>query len=345
MAKSVFHHKCLWHICIFFVQYISCFANQDNLVVIATKQIYLEKFPDAHNPSIIKTDKGYLCCFRYQPNYYFYSWISYIGIVELDETFTPVSQPQLLKTRSKNNATPSQSEDARLFCYDGRRFLIYNDNIEESKPNYFNRRDIFIAELLYSNGHYFLSAPQKLIHEKKYNLQWQQKNWIPFEYKSMLLFIYTINPHEIIYPNFLNGTCYPYFQSEADIMWSWGQLRGSSAAVLDEDEYLVFFHSGVQITSKASFGLEMWHYFMGAYTFSAEPPFHITKISSIPIIAEGFYTGSNRPKRVIYPGGYVVAESKIYVAYGKDDCEMWIATLDKQSLKSSLKAVNTSCKD
>jgi predicted GH43/DUF377 family glycosyl hydrolase len=318
---------------------ISGFTRQDQ-IVIATKKICFEKFPDAYNPSIIKIDRGYLCTFRYHPNHYAYPWISYVGIVELNEAFEPISEPQLLKTRLKNSKTPSQAEDARLFCYQGRYFLIYNDNLEQINPNYSNRRDIFIAELFYSDGHYFLSAPRKLIYEAVYQSRIWQKNWIPFEYQGRLFLTYMINPHEIIYPNLLNGLCYQYVRSEADITWSWGQLRGSSTAILDEGEYLAFFHSGIVTTSTSSFGLEMWHYYMGAYTFSSEPPFQITRISPTPIIADDFYTYSNFFKRVILPGGFVISDDYIYVAYGKDDCEMWIATLNKKALKASLVPVH-----
>ncbi len=53
-------------------------------------------------------------------------------------------------------------------------------------------------------------------------------------------------------------------------------------------------------------------------------------------MADHFYTNAFNEKCVIFPGGSVVVDSKIYVAYGKNDCEMWIATLDKEELKKSL---------
>ena len=95
-------------------------------------------------------------------------------------------------------------------------------------------------------------------------------------------------------------------------------------------------------SSPVSWGWEMWHYFMGAYTFSAEPPFQITKISQKPIYADEFYTQSDNWKRVVFPGGFVSSGQNIYVAYGKDDCEMWIAALDKEALMNSLVPVTQS---
>lgn len=305
-------------------------------IVKASKRIYLVDYPDAYNPAIIKFGQGYLLSFRYSPERYYQPWISYIGVVLLDESFEPISKPELLKTRYGNSKTPSQSEDARIFFYRGRTFVIYNDNLDVVYPAYNDRRDIFIAELFHENDHFALSAPKKLIYEAQYNYQWWQKNWIPFESNKLLLLSYSLNPHEVIYANLANGTCFLQYSTSGDIDWKWGKLRGSTPPELVDGEYLAFFHSSIITSSPASWDWEMWHYFMGAYTFSAEPPFQITKISPTPIYSEEFYTHSDSWKRVVFPGGFVISGSNIYVAYGKDDCELWIATLDKEALMNSL---------
>ena len=200
---------------------------------------------------------------------------------------------------------------------------------------------MFMAELSYDNGHFTLSAPLKLICEEKYQKQLVQKNWVPFEWNKTLLITYAVNPHEVLYPNLINGTCYHCYETAASIDWKWGTLRGSTPPQLVDGEYLAFFHSGIYTSSASSWNADMWHYYMGAYTFSAEPPFNITKMTPEPIIGEAFYTPSNYNKRVIFPGGFVVSDSVIYVAYGKDDSEMWVATLDKEALKKTLKSVKT----
>jgi len=309
--------------------------NQQKLVIAATR-IYLEDFPDAWNPSIIQVDDGFLMCFRYSPDQDYQPWLSYIGIVLLDDAFQPISKPELLATRLKNSKTPSQAEDARIFRYQDRIFLIYNDNVDIVYPGLSDRRDIFIAELLYANDHFTLSPPLKLVYEEKYNSQLWQKNWVPFEKDGALLLSYSINPHEVLFVNLKTGVCYPCYETSPPIRWDFGTLRGSSPALLVDGEYLSFFHSGIITYSPSSWGLDLWHYFMGAYTFSAEPPFEITGMSPVPIIGEGFYTPSNCSKRVIFPGGFVVADPFIYIAYGKDDREIWIATIDKAMLKNSM---------
>ena len=324
--------------CLFFalLSFTDLCASEEQGIVLATKRLIFEEFPDAYNPSIVPFQEGYLLCFRHVPNHHVHPWVSHTGIVILDKTFTPISKPQLLKMRPKQSKTPSQAEDARLFTYKGRVFLIYNDNIEVTHPTLSDRRDMFVAELFYQNGFFTISAARKLIHEAEYQSRIWQKNWVPFEWNGMLLLTYSVNPHEILYPNFVSGNCYPYHKTELDLAWKWGGLRCSVPPLLDEGEYLSFFHSASFTSSPASWGYDMWHYFMGAYTFSKDPPFHITKMSASPIIGDNFYTPSSFYKRVVFPGGCVISDSYIYVAYGKDDREIWIATLDKAALKRSL---------
>lgn len=310
-------------------------------IVVATKKIEFEDFPDSYNPSILKTNRGILMSFRYTPNRYSNPWLSHIGIALLNDSFEPLIEPQLIDTRLNSNKTQSQSEDARLFSYQGRIFLIYNDNMEVNNTLYSDRRDMYIVELFLNDAEITTSAPLRLLHQEKAHHLWQ-KNWAPFEWNNNLLISYTVNPHEILYVNLNNGACYPCYDTQASLEWELGTLRESAPAQLIDGEYLSFFHSGIVLSSYASFGWDLWHYFMGAYVFSPEPPFEITHFTPFPIIAEGFYTQSNREKRVIFPGGFVVKDPYIYVAYGKDDYEIWIATIDHKKLKESLRPVTLS---
>ena len=296
----------------------------------------MDQYPNAWNPSTLQINDQYLLTFRYCPEQNNESFTSYIGIVILNDQFEPVSTPQLLNTRSKNSKVPSQSEDARIFQYKGRLFLIYNDNADIVVTSIYDRRDMYIAELFYADGVFTLSMPTKLVYEANYSSQPVQKNWVPFVKDDALLLSYTLNPHEVLYPNLKTGLCYPSYISSANITWNFGPLRGSTPPLLVDGEYLAFFHSGLITSSPSSLGYDLWHYFMGAYTFSAEPPFEITKMTPLPITGESFYTYSNYYKRVIFPGGFIVSDSFIYVTYGKDDREIWIATLDRALLKKAL---------
>ena len=332
-----------WALSLFFLLPFYCLSAADfleklakeNKIVLTTKRIYFEDYPDAFNPSLIQFKQGFLLVFRYSPDRWTRCWLSYIGVVRLNKELNPIGKPQLLSTRSIDSKTFSQSEDARIFSCNGKLYLTYNDNLDVCPTTWNDKREIFIAELNCEGDRFSLSQPLRLFHEQKKG-QWQQKNWMPFEWDQKLLFTYTINPHEVIFSNLYNGACYSCYETSPSIHWEFGTLRGGTPPVLVDGEFLSFFHSCTKLSSHASSNLVLWHYFMGAYTFSAEPPFKLTKISPAPIVADHFYTNSFNEKCVIFPGGCVVVDSKIYVAYGKNDCEMWIATLDKEELKKSL---------
>lgn len=317
---------------------MSGFCSVDE-IILSTKQIFLDPYKNAFNPSLFKYKDGYLLSFRYldemDPS------LSYIGIVLLDDSFEKITKPQLLSTRIKNSFIPSHSEDARIFAFRNRIFLIYNDCIDEDTTFVTNRRDMFIAELLTTGGQFRLSSPMKLISLKHYNGQRWQKNWTPFVWDNTLLLTYSLVPHQILYTNLLTGECAPYCSTNANIDWEYGILRGSAPPQMVDGEYLAFFHSGTEIFPRNPNEQQLWCYFMGAYTFSSEPPFYITHFSPKPITTEGFYVPSDTPKKVIFPGGYVISGSTIYLAYGKDDCEVWIAVLDYRALKKSLVPVDS----
>jgi predicted GH43/DUF377 family glycosyl hydrolase len=318
------------------------FSSNQN-IVLAAQRIRLHEFPEAFNPSLIQFDGKLLLTFRNFPDLKNQWWLSETGIVLLDELFRPITTPQILSFRAKRSKTPCQAEDVRLFTFRDKLFVIYNDNTDEIFYDQWRRRDMFMAELLAEKSSnallhwdFKIGTITKLVCEEKYPHVLQQKNWIPFEWKNSLFFTYSIHPHEILAPNPRNGSCYSFYKTEAPIQWDYGHLRGSSAAQLVDGEYLAFFHSGVPLRTAASGFWTLWHYFAGAYTFSATPPFEITRISAKPIMSDWFYTDPYRIKQVIFPGGFVVKGPHIYMAYGKDDCEMWIATLDKAKLLQSL---------
>ncbi|MEI8125500.1 MAG: hypothetical protein WCG42_07080, partial [Parachlamydiaceae bacterium] len=85
------------------------------------------------------------------------------------------------------------------------------------------------------------------------------------------------------------------------------------------------------------------HYFMGAYTFQAEYPFAITGLSHYPIVHKSFYEGPMyktwKPLRVVFPSGFIVEGDDIWLLYGRQDHEVWVAKIDKTKLLLSLKPV------
>lgn len=303
-----------------------------------TKRIFLKDFPKAHNPSLIPYGSGFLLTFRYCPDPEVV-WYSHIGVVLLDENLKEAGPAHLLNTRDEEDLILSQAEDARIFEHEGKIYVIYNDNTECINPSVWERRDIYIAEVVYQDGRFTITERIKLKHESKYPFQNWQKNWVPFTWKEKMLLIYSPEPHEVLDPDLSQGTCTPFSISQPVLSWKWGKARGGTPALLVDGEYLAFFHSSLEEVTPVSGGQMKWHYYMGAYTFSPEPPFDIMKATPFPISGKGFYTNSKEEKRVIYPGGFAISGSNIYLAYGKDDCEVWVATIDKDRLKTMLKPV------
>lgn len=309
-------------------------------IVLEERRIEFNDYPDAFNPSMLKVPEGVLMSFRYCPDVEHNCWLSYIGLVLLNEQFEPKGPPQLMMTRPRSSYVRSQSEDARLFRWNGRIYLIYNDNMDMEMSSLSDRRDMYVAEVRMRGNRFTVSPPLKLVYEERYGEQVWQKNWVPFEWNRKLLMSYSLDPHEVLTPNWVNGNCNQVAFSNPFIEWDWGVLRGSTPAIKVEGEYLAFFHSSQLLASSASWDYPMYHYFMGAYTFAAEPPFQMQKISSRPIVGPHFYTHANYYKRVVFPGGFWVQDDRLYITYGKDDQEIWVATLDYSALKASLRPVD-----
>ena len=160
---------------------------------------------------------------------------------------------------------------------------------------------MYLAELQSIDGHYVLGQPLKLVHEKKYHQQTWQKNWLPFEWSGILLMSYALNPHEVLLPNLVNGLCYPVSETMSYLQWNLGPMRGGSPPLHLDGEYLAFFHSGMPMSSPVSYGYELWHFFMGAYTFSDQPPLQSPRSPLCPLLERGFMLPPIAGKKLVCP--------------------------------------------
>ena len=132
-------------------------------------------------------------------------------------------------------------------------------------------------------------------------------------------------------------------------IWRWGELRGGTPAILvDPLFYLSFFHSS-NIPSRKSNWLQT--YVFGAYTFCPVHPYKILKISSSPIVHPSMYEGpwvddpiaASYIDYVVFPMAFVLSDGYIYLSYGAQDSDGWIAKLDYKALLDSLVVINESC--
>lgn len=307
--------------------------------VLESRQINIPGYPKAYNPSIIRWDGFFLMSFRILTDPLDLT-ISKIGLVWLDKDFSPISEPQLLDIRGKNKKIPSRSEDARLFNVGKRVYVTYNDNEQLSRDA---PRRIYLAELNYDGFNFSAVDIQQLSFSPNKDNR-SEKNWVPFEYNDTPLIAYSIFPHHIISPLSLkNGECSSIAFTQGLSQWEWGEIRGGTPALLDGTEYLAFFHSWKIIGTVQSNNRPIYHYFMGAYTFAAQPPFRVTRMSTQPVIGKGFYNDTDIytkiHKHVIFPSGFILDDPYVWVVYGRQDEQMWIAKIDKNKLLNSLISV------
>ena len=192
-----------------------------------------------------------------------------------------------------------------------------------------------------------------------------QKNWVPFLYNSSIHFVYSIHPMVVIKldPNVYNPDYAPdtYFletvseekcASDYSFPWKYGHMRGGSPAHIVNGEYLAFFHSkSTPLFVGELGGWSLQSYWFGAYTFTAEPPFTITKISRMPIIRNEWYDGAWFNKAngyIVYPAGFVIEVfdnvSYVFLSMSLQDRNGYIAKIPLQALYDSMVPVNCSVK-
>jgi predicted GH43/DUF377 family glycosyl hydrolase len=335
----------IWKIFLLFILFfLPVFSNslinlEENIqdFVLETKRIHIPGYPHAFNAAIVQWRKALLMSFRIIPNPKD-SFQSRIGLIWLNENFHPIGEPHILNLR-EFSSIPHRTEDARLICIGDRLFMIYQDNTEVkiSKKGF----RMHVAELCYNGTTFSAKNPTCLSSFEGESPLIREKNWVPFIYENQLFLAYSLIPHRIFLPFLDTGECQTAFNSSARCQWNWGVLRGGTPGLIVNDQYLAFFHSSINMATCHSAGKKIDHYFIGAYTFSAHPPFEITQISPQPIIGQNFYQGESykpywKPIQAVFPCGFIVDDQYIWLTYGRQDHEIWIVKLDKQGLLKSL---------
>lgn len=310
--------------------------------VLETKRIEFPGFKGAFNPTLIRYQDQLLMAFRVRDS--ITRSTNAIGIVALDENFNPLQAPQIIHIPRCSLHSPSRlQQDPRLVSANNKLFLVYSDMTYGRLVN--EMRRVFMTELQLIKGEWVADRPDAILHFEGAKDFRSEKNWVPFEYDNQLLLGYSLTPHRILNPLIGSGTCETVSTTLGNIQWDWGVLRGGTPALLQGNQYLAFFHSSKKMATVHSQGRILQHYFVGAYTFAAHPPFEITGISPEPIIGKNFYHGLKyktwKPLHVVFPCGYVADDQFIWLVYGRQDHEIWVAKLDKQRILNSLIPVKT----
>lgn len=308
--------------------------------VLEVKKISISEAPYAFNPSIVKWEGKTLLSFReiLEPSCcssVSSSSDSRIGLIWLDENFEPLGSPQILHLTTSKMAS-MQSEDARLIVIGQHLYLVYSGNGKNVIDDEGFR--MYVAELEFDGEFFHVLSNECLSEFEGKNKNKREKNWVPFSYDDELYLAYSLKPHKILKP-YLDGSqkCETICMTMPSTVWEWGELRGGTPALpIDDNHYLAFFHSSKYMASQHSHYADMYHYFMGAYLFSKQPPFEIKQISPEPITGKGFYHGERydpywHPVQVVFPCGFMFDENYIWISFGRQDHEILLAKLDKKS--------------
>jgi hypothetical protein len=157
-----------------------------------------------------------------------------------------------------------------------------------------------------------------------------------------------LSPSTIEKPNAVWGRT---IANTADFIpnWPYGHLRGGTPAILINNSfYLTFFHS----STEPVYPDVNKTYVMGAYTFCPTFPYSILAMSPYPIIHQSMYEGKwpYMPFAVaicdyiVFPMSFfLINDSLLYLTYGKQDVEGWIAKMDISELLKSLVLTKNRC--
>jgi predicted GH43/DUF377 family glycosyl hydrolase len=307
-----------------------------NDFILDKKKIDIPGHPFANNPSITRWKGKLLLSFRT------YNMATRstnpFGLIWLDEDFNPIGEPQIFELPFKNPVLVSKQQDPRLIAIGDRLFAVYNNILENVTHK--EMRRMCVVEFQHDGNLFTASNPECITKFESENEMRYEKNWVPFDYNGELRLGYSIIPHKIFRPILGTNSCETVSTSKNTFPWNWGPPRGGTQAVLDGDHYLGFFHSWVDVSTVQSKGKKITHYVMGAYIFEAHPPFNIIAASPEPIVSDGFYDPPYyktwKPLRCVFPSGLIVDENYAWVAYGRQDHEVWIAKIDKKKLIESL---------
>jgi hypothetical protein len=304
--------------------------------ILEEKQIVVPGYPDAFNPSIIRWEDGrLLMSFRTRDPET--KTANLVGFVFLNENYKAVGQATLLTINGDFPLKVSKAQGLKLFKTRNIYMIAYNNIL--NTPDLETRRMI-VAHLNFNKGRFSIANPKYILSYEGDPWRWREKNWAPFDYKGNIHFSYTINPHKVFRLPRTSNDCITVANTDPEICWNWGEIRGGTPALRDGDQFLGFFHSWKDLRSVQSDNKKISHYFIGAYRFEASKFFPVTHISPEPIVGKTFYHAPDyptwKPLKVIYPGGFILSEDYVWLIYGRQDHECWVAKIDKAALISSL---------
>jgi hypothetical protein len=237
-----------------------------------------------------------------------------------------VTHAEVLATAGDRPPITAGAEDARLFMAGGKPYLTYNVTYGRNGDWRFRNGRIVLCEFDPDN----LQILKETILEHP-SLKGFEKNWIFYENRGFINFIYQIHRFTILglvyHGNVrFSPTQYPFFD------WHHGYPRGSTPAVLVGDEYYALMHSHVEET-------KMRHYVAGMFTFKTNP-FRFCRKTGILMYPPKANEGKGPlPHRVVFPCGLALHDGLWYTSYGVNDYESRISAFSFDDVERELRPV------
>lgn len=294
----------------------------------------------AYNPSVTRHNGRLLMFYRKQIS--LESFYSKIFSVELKENFEPIEKTNKeVKINIDHPKADNLSfEDPRAFIFEKKLFLSFsvrsinfknftaisslNDNLDASST-YIPR---------FGKNYKNVAASSDIrplqIDFPKVVKTWE-KNWQFFENQKKLYFSYKINPHVVVCWDLSSKKIIKKYKSFiAPECWRYGDLRGGTPPIKFGNEYFSFFHSVIEEK-------KLKRYLIGAYSFSADPPFSIRRISKSPIYyAEKSEIIGQKRKSVVFPCGAFLKDGLWNISYGENDRAIKILRLNHEWLLENM---------
>ena len=146
-----------------------------------------------------------------------------------------------------------------------------------------------------------------------------EKNWIAFQYKNALHYVYSIEPHVVVKVDDDEGSCHLAYNTSSPYLESLStqvSLRGSATAVrYDESSFIALIHTYD--------GHSVEPYQTLVYKFASQPPFRVLAVSRpLELQSAGLSFASS----------IVTVEDKVMVGYGVHDRSSRLMVMSRRYL-------------
>jgi len=238
-------------------------------------------------------------------------------------TVLPLFSSNQICERNEFLETSQGIEDPRIFTFRGKLWI------------YGHFRG-FLGECTHSPIVIPMSEPfdvKKIIKLKTENMRWLEKNWMPFEYRGELYFVYDISPHIILKCDLSTGYCSDVYKSD-NIRYDTitkshigGGAPGVKFTMKGKEYFLTMAHTRENrpvITRKNFF-----------YVFRAIPPFDIVMIGSEFDVMEDY-------RAIEFGSGLLLSKDgkKVIISAGISDCYSVMCEYSLMDVLSSLRHVS-----